>query len=371
MKKGGVRGTGRIFSRKGYWHVDISYGTIRIRRSTGALVAEGKKGREAARNVLTGLLQELREGKFGQSVNKVTPFNELVALLEADYTRRGLRSWDRAQRAIAHLRPVFGNMPATSITFARIGSYIMRRGAQTAQAGTIHAEVAALRRMLRLAAQASMIAAVPQFPSLPASPARQGYLTPEQVDAVVANLPQPVADLAHALWITGWRRREVQFLKWADVDMKAGEIRLAEGRSKTKVARLFPFRASPSLAGLLKARYDARTFGSVYVFERKPGQPVKDFRGAWARACQEAGVPGRMPHDLRRSRARALTRAGVPQSVAMRLLGHKTASMFLRYDVAAIEDLANAVTAAEPALKGTRKAHGATSGASPSEGESD
>ena len=174
----------------------------------------------------------------------------------------------------------------------------------------------------------------------------------------------------HALWITGWRRREVQFLRWSDVDMKAGEIKLTEGRSKTKAARLFPFRASASLAALIKARHDARTFGSVCVFERRPGEPVKDFRGAWARACREADVPGRMPHDLRRSRARALTRAGVPQSVAMRLLGHKTASMFLLYDVAAIEDLANAVTAAEPPLKGTRKARGVTSGASPSEGES-
>ena len=103
MKKGGVRGTGRIFPRKGYWHVDISYGTIRIRRSTGIQVAE-RKSRTAAQNVLTGLLQEIREGRHGQSANKVTPFNELVELLRADYVRRSLRSWDRAERAIALVR---------------------------------------------------------------------------------------------------------------------------------------------------------------------------------------------------------------------------------------------------------------------------
>jgi integrase len=107
----------------------------------------------------------------------------------------------------------------------------------------------------------------------------------------------------------------------------------------------------------MKARYEARTFGSTYVFERSPGKPVKDFRIAWANACKVAGAPGRVPHDLRRSRARALTRAGVPQSIAMRLLGHKTPSMFLRYDVAATEDLAEAVAAAERVEMDRRKAN--------------
>ena len=54
----------------------------------------------------------------------------------------------------------------------------------------------------------------------------------------------------------------------------------------------------------------------------------------------------------------------------MRLLGHKTPNVFLRYDVAATEDLAQVVTAAELRLKGTRKAHEATSSAGCSGSES-
>ena len=199
-------------------------------------------------------------------------------------------------------------------------------------------------------------------PSVPPSVVRQGFLTEEQVDEVVAHLEQPVADLVWTLWITGWRRREVQFLKWTDVDMKSGEIKLTEDRSKTKVARVFPFRASASLTAVIKGRCEARTFGSVYVFERSPGKPVKDFRTAWANACEAAGIPGRVPHDLRRSRARALSRAQVSQSAAMKTLGHKTPSMYLRYDVAGSEDVADAVAASEP--KGTRKAPKVADGAS-------
>jgi integrase len=246
---------------------------------------------------------------------------------------------------------VFGEMAASEISHRRINAYVTRRIQEGARPGTIHAEVAALGRMLRLALAADLIHALPIFPSLPSSPAREGFLTSDQVNAVVANLSQPVADLVYTLWITGWRRREIQFLRWEDVDMGAGEIRLTAGRSKTRVARVFPFAASPSLAAIVKARYAARSPRSAYLFERSPGKPVKDFREAWRRACEQAGIPGRVPHDLRRSRARALTRAHVPQSVAMRLLGHKTASMFLRYDVVAIEDLAEAVAAAEAATK--------------------
>ena len=46
----------------------------------------------------------------------------------------------------------------------------------------------------------------------------------------------------------------------------------------------------------------------------------------------------------------------MPQSIAMRLLGHKTANMFLRYDVVATEDLAEAVAAAERIETARKKA---------------
>ena len=323
--------------------------------------------RDAAKAYLTELLAEIWQGRFGQSGDKVTPFSELVELVHADYVQRRLRSWDRAERAIKHLRPAFGSVPATAISFKRINAYVTGRIREGAQAGTIHAEVAALRRMLRLALAADLIPSLPVFPSLPSSPAREGFLTSDQVEAVVASLKQPVADLVHTLWITGWRRREIQFLRWDDVNLEAGEIRLTADRSKTRVARVFPFAASRSLAAIVTGRFAARSASSVFVFERSPGEPVKDFREAWRLACERAGVPGRVPHDLRRSRARALTRAHVPQSVAMRLLGHKTANMFLRYDVAAIEDLAEAVAAAETPTRRTKAEPESAIGASPDE----
>jgi integrase len=79
-----------------------------------------------------------------------------------------------------------------------------------------------------------------------------------------------------------------------------------------------------------------------WVFHRD-GKPIEAFLTAWATACAAVGVPAKIPHDFRRTAVRNLVRAGVPEQTAMKLTGHKTRSVFDRYDIVNKQDLHDAV----------------------------
>jgi integrase len=59
--------------------------------------------------------------------------------------------------------------------------------------------------------------------------------------------------------------------------------------------------------------------------------------------CRNSGVPGRILHDFRRTALPNLERAGIPRSVAMKLTGHKTESVYRHYAIADDRDLRVAV----------------------------
>ena len=77
------------------------------------------------------------------------------------------------------------------------------------------------------------------------------------------------------------------------------------------------------------------------------GKPISSFRDAWLKACEIAEVEGRFVHDLRRTAARRLVRSGVPECTAMALLGHKTRSIFDRYNITSESDLREAAVKME------------------------
>ena len=130
---------------------------------------------------------------------------------------------------------------------------------------------------------------------------------------------------------------------------KAGVIRLEPGSTKNAEGRSLPYSEIPELDELIETQWTekervekAEDRICARVFHRN-GKPIRDFRGAWQTACAAAGCPGRIPHDFRRTAVRNLVRAGVPEQVAMKITGHKTRSVFDRYDIVNEADLSSAL----------------------------
>lgn len=299
-------------------------------------------------------------------VGKIT-FGDGVQLLVDYHTARDRSTKKLEGRIAKHLTPHFGQRRLmASITGADLMDYVAKRkkdvtvlkdGRQKAvKNATVNRELTWVKQMFTLAIRAGKLLNRPHFELLPENNARQGFFEPEQYQSVLKHLPEELRPVATFAYITGWRMKdEVLGLEWRQVDMKAGEVRLEPGTTKNKEGRTFPFTAG--LRTLLEAQLKEHErwkkkghivpqvfFREVAIGRRGPLRPRKitSMSKAFKSACVRAGCPGRIPHDFRRTAVRNLERAGVPRSVAMKMVGHKTESVYRRYAIVSGNDLKEA-----------------------------
>lgn len=333
------RGSGSIYKKRGVFY--IAYYT-----PDGKQVCESArtKDKAEARRVLQARLGQLAEGRYvGPAAERVT-FDALAKGLFDDYRANDRRSLDMAeQRVRKHLRPFFGHKRAHDITSIDIQAFIAHRKEQRASNGEIGRELAALKRMFNIALHAETITKKPYIPTLAESNVRQGFFERREFEAVLVKLPAYLKPPMMFAYQVGWRvRSEVFPLRWEQVDLDAGTVRLNPGTTKSGEGRMIYLPAT--LREVLEEQWRdhiAYAPSCPYVFHRAEKQ-IKYPYVAWRKACQEAGLQGKIPHDFRRTAVRNMVRAGIPERVAMQISGHKTRAIFDRYHIVSDGDLQEA-----------------------------
>jgi integrase len=89
-----------------------------------------------------------------------------------------------------------------------------------------------------------------------------------------------------------------------------------------------------------------------WVFHRN-GYPIRDFRKAWEIATEKAKLPNVLIHDLRRSAIKVWTERGISEQHGMELAGHRTPSIYRRYNIVTSDDLKRAVSKLESGIRST------------------
>ena len=337
-----LHGLGRVFQRGSVWWVAYYYRGEEKRESS-------RSDKETdARKLLKKRLGEIGRGRLlGPSEEKVT-FEDLAADLIRDYETNAKKSQRSAELSARHLREFFGLSQAIDITTDRVRSYISQRQAEHASNASINRELAALKRMFSLAVQAGKLSAKPYVPTLEERNARTGFLDHASFLKLHAELPEYLRDPVSFLYRSGWRLSEMKSLEWRDVDTAGKVIRLRPEVSKNGDGRVLPLH--DELLDVIERAREKRLVGCPFVFHRR-GKRIGDFRKMWRNACKAAKLGAVLVHDFRRTAVRNLVRAGVPEGVAMKLSGHRTRSVFERYNIVSETDLLEASEKLQAHLK--------------------
>jgi integrase len=364
---------GTIYKRgKVYW--------IKYYRGSKCFRESSKSVKEAdAKRLLKKREGEISQGNLPGIYFDRVFFDELAEDFLRDY-RLNNKTVKRAEQTITHLKAFFQGYRATDITTPLIEEYVEDRlkwscrkcekkfdaqeicpyckkkdvkpGATNA---TINRELSAMKRMFNLGAKRTppKVGRVPYIPMLKEGNVRKGFFEHGDLEALRNHLPDYLKGCVTFAYKTGWRKAEVSSLTWSQVDRGAGIVYLNPGEAKNDEPTTVYL--DEELKGVIEDQWEGRKRKkslSLYVFPAIDVKPkIQDIRKAWTTACKNAKIGKRLFHDFRRTAVRNMIRAGIPERVAMMISGHKTRSVFDRYNIVSDTDLKVAAQKQEEYLK--------------------
>lgn len=148
---------------------------------------------------------------------------------------------------------------------------------------------------------------------------------------------------------TGMRLEEILTLTWDRVDLERGRLYLPGHLTKTGQDRTVPI--TPTLRRELQRLrgQDGVTRIQGLVFNRG-GEKLNHTYREVQRLCEEQGIKDFVFHDLRHCAVTNLADAGVDTETIMKIVGHSSVEMFLRYRTVKAERLDSAMARLDAAI---------------------
>ncbi len=169
-------------------------------------------------------------------------------------------------------------------------------------------------------------AILPARPGKPRDKRRVRWITPEQVQKLLALLPDHQRELVTFALATGLRHGNVMGLEWAQVDLERKVAWLYGDQAKG--GRDIHVSMNETALGVFR-RHVGKHPERVFVFRDKPIAAANT--RAWREALKNADIVDVRWHDLRHTWASWLAQSGVPMAVIQEMGAWKSPEMVRRY----------------------------------------
>lgn len=356
---------GSIQDRGDRWEIVVSLGTDPVtgrRRRRSRTVDKDTHSRRDAEKVLTELLSESDQAVITPTAGTIGQVVEAwLDLVDGELSPTTLRRY--RQIVVDYVIPRWGDVRLVDLRVVDLDQWYLSLtrggpGRRALAASSVRQVHAVLRKALSQAVK---------WGYLPGNPVRDASLprlSDDEIDPPsMAEVRSVVAKIAEAgdermraivvlLAATGLRRSEVCGLRWRDLDLEAGELRVRrvivqvgrevfEKAPKTRSSKR-PVSIDPTVVEYLVAYRDlvrehARVSGvtlggAAWMFSRaldgSTSMIPDSVTQSWRRYARSAQVSARL-HDLRHAHATELIAAGVDIRTVASRLGHSQTSTTL------------------------------------------
>jgi integrase len=243
------------------------------------------------------------------------------------------------------------------------------RARVTGGAGIAGRTVAYLAAILSFAVRRGLLESNPaRLVEVNSSGRRERFLNAEEFEKLGAALAAAEASGANPrfvaiirlLALTGCRKSEIARLRWSEVDLEDGVLRLANTKTR---ARLVPLSAEARVILTAQNRVEDKPW--VFPASRGDG-PAIGLQKFFSGICRRAKLEGVTIHSLRHSLASMAVKGGASLFLVGRALGHASTAVTERYAHLQLDPVAQVVATAAGTIAQHMRAGEARAASQPS-----